>query len=237
MPGVRGKPVLPHVRAFIVSTARKDPTSTNSDLVRLVEKEFGDAPDLSTVGRIRKNAGITNSREAAATAAARIGISQEQRDYVLELLEKIKLPHPDDLIFDALIVEAGVGTIGSRGAKIFVRLDGVQLLECWLTARELKFLSGVGAVTGKSGELMALLERGKSLVREVVGHNMRVDQGTGEPTFFEVTQEIDMGRHELLAFDAKQVWDLWHRYSSFGRDLENFKRTLAEDLNPLLTAS
>jgi len=237
MPGVRGKPVLPDVRAFIVSAARKDPTSTNSDLVRLVEKEFGDAPDLSTVGRIRKNAGITNSREAAATAAARIGISQEQRDYVLELLEKIKLPHPDDLTFDALIVETGVGTIGSHGAKIFVRLDGVQLLECWLTARELKFLSGVGAVTGKSGELMALLERGKSLVREVVGHNMRVDQGTGEPTFFEVTQEVEREKLERLTFDAKQVWDLWSRYSSFGRDLENFKCTLDVELNPLLTAS
>ena len=229
MPGIQGKPVPPKMKAFIIEAARDNPTRTNADIGKMVEESFGGAPDLSTIAKFRREAGIPSSRKAASQVLTTPPLTSEKKDYVQKLLEKFTLPHPDQLRLTDVIIGVGEGTIGPQSKKVYIRLDGLKLTECWLSAVEVESL--MNALT-KMQDLQPMFssvhEQGIKIVGDILGHNQGIDFGNGESSFGELLQLLESNKPESLGPFEQHAYRLWNRYTTFGKELSEFRRIFEE---------
>ncbi len=229
MQGIQGKPVPPKVKAFIIEAARDNPTRTNADIGKMVEESFGWSPDLSTIAKFRREAGIPSSRTARKLAPTTPPLTGDQQAYVKKLLDKFTIPHPDQLRLTDVIIGVGEGTIGPQSKKVYIRLDGLKLTECWLSAVEVKSL--MNALT-KVPELhvmfSAVLEQGIDIVGDILGHNQGIDFGNGESSFGELLQLLESNKPESLGPFEQHAYRLWNRYTTFGKELSEFRRIFEE---------
>ena len=237
MPGKQGRRVTPDVRRFIVETARNDPTLSNADVVKKTELMFGSSPDLSTVQRFRDDANIQSSRKAASQVASSLKMGSEQKEFLQKLLDKLVLLPPNMLRMNELVREQRVGKVGPLGAMIHVRFDALKLIECWITIKESKILESVVVEMEDVPDFKLLYKNGIGIVGEVLSHNLRIELGSGDPTFSEVNQLLETKDPEQLPAASKEVHELWNRYSAFGNQLSSFKQQVSDALIPFSIAS
>ena len=232
MRGGQGKRIPSAMRTLTLKTAAEDPTRTNAEIVRLIQKRFGYGPDQTWVQRTRKEAKIPSSREAKKHTAIGVTLTTDQKKHASELLSKIVLPHPDQLRQSDVVHETGIGNVGPRGKEVHVKMNKTLLTECWLTEREINTLLDHVLEPEAQKEFRALIERGIGIVGTILRHNRAVDFGSGESTFLEVSRLLETSKPNQLNMQARRVSDLWDLYTSVARDLEEFKQTTSETLSP-----
>ncbi|MBN4064603.1 hypothetical protein JYU04_02590 [Dehalococcoides mccartyi] len=229
MSGKQGKPVPPHIKQFILDTAEADPTLTNSDVKRVTEEKFNRPVDSSTVAKFRREAGIPSSRKAASQVPTSPLLTNDRQISVQKLLNKLVQPHPDQLRLTNVIIGVGEGAIGPQGKKVHIRLDGLKLTECWLSAVEVKYLvTALTKIPDLQAMFLSVLEQGIEIVNDILGYNQGIDFGNGESSFSELLQLLENNKPENLGPFERNASRLWNRYTSFGKELADFRRRFEE---------
>ena len=234
MSGVRGRRTPEDQENFIIALAREDPSRTNVEIRSSTIGKFGDAPDSSTIGRIRDRNKIPSSREARTNRPSLLTSNQEA--YVRSVLNKMIIPDPDSLRLTNVIIATDVGSIGPTNMQIHVRFSGRQLSECWLSAKELNDIQSIDLSSDLLEEFVPLHNRGMRIVSEIVNYNQQVDLGSGDPTFSEVVQMLETSKPNQLGNSAKLVWKLWLRCATFGRELDRRKQGITKTFTSVVTS-
>ena len=231
MTGTKGKATPANVVNFITRAAAEDSARTSAVIKVMVTDEFGWSPDISTISRDRKKAGIPSSRttEAIAMAKRSVQLTLGQRDQVLKLMDKFHLPLPDNLRLTAVIGDVGEGKIGPTSEQIYIRRIDKKLIQCWLTELEVK---SVMSALAKMPDLRAMFssvhERGIRIVDDILKHNHGVENGTGDISFAWLRELLMNKKSKELAFFEADASDLWDRYTAFGTEFASFRRKFEE---------
>lgn len=229
MPGVQGKPIPARMKTFILEAARDDPSRTNSDIKKLTEETFEWSPDASTISKFRREAGIPSSRNAAGEVSTIASLPSDQQNYAQKLLYKLVLPHPDHLRLTEMIIGVGGGSIGPPDKQIHIRLNRLELAECWLSAMELKWLmNALAKVPDLQARFLSLFEQGLDIVNDILGHNRAIALGNGESSFGEMLQLLDGTTTDSPGQFEQAAYQLWNQYTAFGKELAEFKRRFEE---------
>ena len=67
-------------------------------------------------------------------------------------------------------------------------------------------------------------EQGIRIIDDILGYNTRIEFGTGDISFDELKYRLEVKKPERLDPLERDTFDLWNRYTSFGKTLANFKR-------------
>ena len=232
MTGVQGKSPSAAVKNFLIKVASDDPTRTNAEIRAIALQRFKWSPDITTIGRYRNRAGIPSSRTAKAATTLQPGLTRDERNYAVGLLDKIHIPHPDRLRLTDVVVAVGEGEVGPSNQRIHVRFDGKSLVECWLSEKEMSALVTLFKDLKSRNEFVSLMKRGKRIVSDTLRHNQSIDLGSGGTTFSELIQLLDSVKPEKLGAIDRPAWEIWDQYKTFGRDLVNFRREIEDYFSP-----
>ena len=237
MTGVQGKSPSPDVKKFLIKAASDDPTRTNAEIREMAGRKFKWSPDITTIGRYRKQAGIPSSRTAKAATKLQPGLTRDERNYAVGLLDRIHTPDPNHLRLTDIVVAVGEGEVGPPNQRIHVRFNGKSLVECWLSEKEMTALLTLFKDLKSRNKFVSLMKRGTRIFNDTLRHNQSIDLGSGGTAFSELSQLLESVKPEKLGEVDRPAWEIWDQYKTFGKDLVNFKREIEDYFSPLATGN